>query len=396
MPTILCLNPGSNSLKFDLVEAHPGQKRAQQGRRIITGAIDNVGRDTSLRITRDDKVLNETKIPAADFEAAVQATLQSLDQLRLPKPDLGVVRVVHGGSGFQTAVEASGEVIQEIEARNELAPLHNPNAVKAINALRKHAGKIRIAAAFDTAFHHTLPEFAWRYPLDVELADRLGIRKFGFHGISHRYQLEQFCYLTKIQCADATIITSHLESGSSLCAIRAGESVETSMGFTPLEGLMMGTRCGSLDPAILPFLMRHENLGAEEALNILEKKSGLLGISGQSLDTRILRKNSDARSRLAMQMYGYRVRAAIGAYLAILGNARAIVFSGGIGENTPEIRWQVLEGLCGFGIKVKKERNDEVMEGDHQISDPSSKVAVWVLHSDEGLQLAHEGVQALQ
>jgi acetate kinase len=166
------------------------------------------------------------------------------------------------------------------------------------------------------------------------------------------------------------------------------------MGFTPLEGIMKGTRSGTIDPAILPFLMRHEFLSPEDALSLLEKKSGLLGISGQSLDTRILRKNTDVRSRLALAMYAYRVRSTLGAYLAVLGEAQAIIFGGGIGENTPEVRESVLEGLGGWGVDVDPARNREVMAGDSLLSTPASQLAVWVIHSDEGLQLAHECAQA--
>ena len=168
------------------------------------------------------------------------------------------------------------------------------------------------------------------------------------------------------------------------------------MGFTPLEGLMMGTRSGSIDPAILPYLMQHENLSSQDALQLLERKSGLLAISGQSLDTRILRKKTDERSLLAMAMYAYRVRATMGAYLAVLGDARAIVFGGGIGENTPEVRGPILEGLRGWGVDVDPARNTNVMAGDTLLSSPASKLAVWVIHADEGLQLAHECTQALQ
>ncbi|WP_263359874.1 acetate/propionate family kinase [Acidicapsa ligni] len=390
MPTILCVNPGSNSLKFDLVQTQSSQSRAGEGHRILTGVIDDIGKDTSLVIKRGDEQILNKKLSGGDFNAAMKAVLEALDHQDLSKPELAAVRVVHGGDSFQQAVEVDEDVLQKIEVRAELAPLHNPNAARVIRAIQQHRMNLPIAAAFDTAFHHSVPEVAWRYPLDLEIADRHNIRKFGFHGISHRYQLDQFCYLTGTPIEEASLITTHLESGSSVCAIRNGKSVETSMGFTPLEGLMMGTRSGSVDPFIVPFLMKHERLSADEAIHLLESKSGLLGISGQSLDTRVLRKNTDARSQLALEMYAYRVRANIGAYLAILGDAKAIVFAGGIGENTPEIRRYVLEGLHGLGVEVDAHRNEDVMTGDTLLSSPNSKTAVWVLHSDEGLQLAHE------
>lgn len=398
MPNVVCFNAGSNSLKFDLIATAASQSRAGEGKRLITGSIDNIGKDTSIEILNGSETVYSEKLPAGEMCTMTQTALKALANLSdpaLPKPDLAAVRIVHGGADFTRAVEVNEQVKRKIEARSELAPLHNPNALQVIRAIGEHDGKLRIAAAFDTAFHHAIPEVAWRYPLDLKMADRLGIRKFGFHGISHRYQLEQYCHLTGTPIDKATVVTMHLESGSSLCAIRNGTSVETSMGFTPLEGLMMGTRSGSIDPAILPFLMRHESLSADEALNLLEKKSGLLGISGTSLDTRILRKNHDDRSRLAMDMFAYRVRSGVGAYLAVLGEAQAIVFSGGIGENTPEVRSHVLEGLRRWGVQVDPLRNTQVMQGDQLLSTPDSPVAAWVIHADEGLQLAHECTQAL-
>jgi acetate kinase len=390
MSLVLCVNPGSNSLKFDLIQTQPAQLRAGEGTRFITGFIDDVGKDTSIVVMRGEEELRRQAVDASDFKAAMGLVLEVIEELNLPTPDLAAVRVVHGGNDFQQAVEVDEEVLKKMEARSELAPLHNPNALETICSIRERGKTLPIAAAFDTTFHHTIPEVAWRYPLDLEMADRLNIRKYGFHGISHRFQLEQFCFLTGSALEDATIITTHLESGSSVCAIRDGKSVDTSMGFTPLEGLMMGTRSGSVDPSILPFLMKHEKLSSEEALQLLETKSGLLGISGHSLDTRVLRKNRDARSRLALEMYAYRVRAMIGAYLAILGESNAIVFAGGIGENTPEVRQLILDGLRGWGVEVDPIRNEEVMKGDSLLSSPASKLAVWVIHSDEGLQLAHE------
>jgi acetate kinase len=346
-------------------------------------------------ILRGSEKVYDERLSASDFADSTKAALEIIDKLNFPKPNLAAVRVVHGADKFEHAVEVNDDVIDKIEVLKELAPLHNPNALKVIRAIVEHSSKLRLAAVFDTAFHHSIPEIAWRYPIDFEMANRLNIRKFGFHGLSHSYQLEQYCHLTNAVKEKTTIITTHLESGSSVCAIRNGKSVETSMGFTPLEGIMMGTRSGSIDPAILPFLIRHENLSSEEALNVLEKRSGLLGISGQSLDTRILRKNTDDRSRLALQMYAYRALATIGAYLAILGEADAIVFAGGIGENTPEVRAPILEGLRGWGVEVDPDRNTEVMQGDQLLSNPASKLGVWVIHAEEGLQLAHEATQVL-
>ena len=400
MPVALCFNPGSNSLKFDLIDIKPGAARASEGQRLLTGVIDNIGKETTLEITRSEEKLLSKKLTAGDFTQGTKEAIDALKELegkdlpRLDDIDLAAVRVVHGGAKFTAAVKVDDSVRKEIDARSEIAPLHNPNALRVIDALEHSLASLPVFAAFDTAFHHTLPEHAWRYPIDLPMADRLGIRKFGFHGLSHRYMLEQYACLSGTQTQSASIVTMHLESGSSACAIDHGKSIDTSMGFTPLEGLMMGTRSGSIDPAILPFLIKKENLSPEQALNLLERHSGLLGISGVSLDTRILKERTDDRSRLALDMFGYRARQMAGAYLAVLGSAQAIVFGGGIGENTIEVRRQVCDGLTNFGLILDPKLNDTVIAGDARISQDGSPLAAWVIHSDEGMQLAYECVSA--
>jgi acetate kinase len=396
MPVILCFNPGSNSLKFDIVDVAKDATRAGEGSRLLTGVIDDIGKKTSIEITRgEDKALSR-KTGAEDFGSATALVLDSLSEAspdELAKVEMVAVRVVHGGSRFAQAVQFDETVREQIESREELAPLHNANSLKIIDAVRDRHASWPVMVAFDTAFHQTLPEKAWRYPIDRALADKHGIRKFGFHGLSHRYMLEQYAYLAQKNKAEATLITMHLESGSSLAAIAKGVSVETSMGFTPLEGLMMGTRSGSVDPAIVPFLMKKEDLSPDDALNVLEKKSGLLGVSGSSLDTRVLRKREDADAKLALEMFSYRVRQMAGAYIAVLGEAEAIVFGGGIGENTPEVRRTVCEGLAGWGVLLDGELNESTLSGDVCLSRPESKLSIWAIHSDEAMQLAFECAQ---
>jgi acetate kinase len=396
MPTVLCFNPGSNSLKFDIVDVSRGATRAAEGKCLLTGMIDNIGKQTSIELKRgEEKILSKDR-EAGDFSSATTAVLDSLSEAapdEFAQVDLVAVRVVHGGDHFTSAVKFDDEVRRQIEVREELAPLHNANSLKIIDAVQQYRASWPLNVAFDTAFHGTLPEKAWRYPIDRAIADKHDIRKFGFHGLSHRYMLEQYAHLAGRNKADAMLVTMHLESGSSMAAIENGRSVETSMGFTPLEGLMMGTRSGSVDPAILPFLMKRENLSPEDALNVLEKKSGLLGVSGASLDTRVLRKREDADSRLALEMFGYRVRQMAGAYLAVLGNAEAIVFGGGIGENTPEVRKTVCDGLVGWGVMIDDELNETTMNGDVLLSRADSKLALWTIHSDEAMQLAYECAQ---
>src|SRR5215469_7324458 len=306
------------------------------------------------------------------------------------------MRVVQGGGSFKAAAKYDEKVAKEIERREELAPQHNANSLKIIQAIAQHSSRLPVYVGFDTSFHRTLPELAWRYPVNRVLADRYEIRKFGFHGLSHRYMLERYAELSGMTADRVSLITLHLENGSSAAAIRKGKSVDTSMGFTPLEGLMMGTRCGSIDPAIVSFLIRHSGLGLKKIVEILEKKSGLLWISGYSNDTRTLRKRSDAHAKLAMAMFGYRVRCQIGAYMAALGRVNAILFGGGIGENTPEIRKWACQGLDHFGVLLSDQVQSRTREGDVQISVKSSRVEVWVIHSEESLQLAHECVLAQQ
>lgn len=393
MPTILALNPGSNSLKFDLVEIAQDQTRASQSTKLLSGTIDDIGKPTRLLLTQGGKQIAERGGNFADFSAATEQVLAALAETDHARIETAAVRVVHGGDAFQSAVPFSEDVRKEIRRREPQAPLHNANSLRIIDVLLAKAPDVSVKVAFDTAFHQTLPEHAWRYPIPRDLADQHGIRKFGFHGLSHRYMLEQYAHLTGKRPGDVSAVTLHLESGSSAAAIQNGRSIDTSMGFTPLEGLMMGTRSGSVDPAILPFLMQAESLEAEEALTLLEKKSGLLGISGVSLDTRILRKRNDDASRLAIKMFGYRVRHFVGAYLALLGDAEAIVFGGGIGENTPEVRTEVCAGLRQWGLTVDPRANEVTCEGDAPIHTGSSRLAAWVIHSEEGLQLAHECAQ---
>ena len=396
MPLVIAFNPGSNSLKFDLVQIQPNQTRASQAGKLLSGTVDDIGKQTKLILTHKGKTVAEHEGDFQDFSAATATAIEALANSDPKWSDLdqAAVRVVHGGDTYHSAVPFDDTVRAQIKRRESQAPLHNANSLKIIDVLQQKSPHLPIAVAFDTAFHHTLPEQAWRYPIDRQVADELGIRKFGFHGLSHRYMLEQYAHLVGKPPEDCSLVTLHLESGSSACAIKHGKSIDTSMGFTPLEGLMMGTRSGSIDPAILPFLMQAKNINAAEALNLLEKKSGLLGISGVTLDTRILRKRDDAASKLAIQMFAYRARHYVGAYLAILGQAEAIVFGGGIGENTPEVRTQVAEGLTAWGLHLDPHLNDTICQGDASLHTTGSRLQAWTIHAEEGMQLAHESALA--
>ncbi len=396
MPIVLALNPGSNSLKFDVVDVDLAQHCASQGKKLLSGVIDDIGKRTQLKLSRAGKEMASESLDAKDFSVATERVLDALEspkfagQPTLKDVEVVGVRVVHGGDTFTSAVRLDDRVRSEIIKREPLAPLHNANSMRIIDALRKRSSQLPTAVAFDTAFHHTLPEHAWRYPIPRGVADRYAIRRFGFHGLSHRYMLERYAELVSQPVDRISVVTLHLESGSSAAAICNGESVDTSMGLTPLEGLMMGTRSGSLDPALIPFLMREAAMSVEDVMELLEKKSGLLGVSGVTLDTRELRKREDQASKLALKMFGYRVRQFVGAYLATLGNAQAVIFGGGIGENTPEVRSEVCAGLGGWGLDLSPETNEQTYDGDARITNGSSRLAAWVIHVEEGMQIAHE------
>ncbi len=279
-----------------------------------------------------------------------------------------------------------------MRAFENLAPLHNKNSLEVLGPLRNRLGDTPVYGVFDTAFHHTIPEVASAYGLNYELAQKHRIRRYGFHGISHRYQLERYAALADKPVEECTLVTMHLESGCSVNAIREGKSVDNTMGMTPLEGLMMGTRSGNIDPSVIPFLMCAEDIQAEDVMKILNKESGLLGLSGESLDTRVLMKSyeSNARVKLAMDVFCYRVVKAVGAYLAALGGADAIVFGGGIAENNLLLRRNIGDALrwCGLEIDTEAQRNLIDIEG--RLSTEQSPLQAWVIPVEEGLEIAYE------
>ncbi|MGA9463516.1 MAG: acetate/propionate family kinase [Terracidiphilus sp.] len=278
----------------------------------------------------------------------------------------------------------------------KLAPLHNKSSIEVLQSIRTKLPGVPIYAVFDTSFHRTMPEYASRYAIDWELAERYGIRRYGFHGISHRYLLERYAPLAGKLPTNCNIVSMHLESGCSVTAVRDGQSIDNTMGLTPLEGLMMGTRSGDVDPSLIPLLVHEEQMSLGAVMQMLNKTSGLLGISGESLDTRILMEDYDtnARVRLAMDMFSYRVRKAVGAYLAALGTVDAVIFGGGIAENTKFVRQYVCEGLQGFGVAMDKKANERLIDQEGRLSLPGSRIEAWVIVTEEGLQIAHECRQA--
>jgi acetate kinase len=395
MALALVFNPGSNSLKFELIELSENQQIASDAKKLASAALDDIGRNTKLQVFDGRATVSEEPRVAKDMSSAVHTALEWLEQhkelgSRLKQLRFVGVRVVHGGRLFDGAVRFDPGVREAIESLEDLAPLHNKNSIDLLDVLVERLPDTWLFVTFDTAFHATLPEKVWRYPIERKTADRYGVRKFGFHGLSHRYMLDSYSKIAAKPKSEISIVTLHLESGCSACAISRGESFDTTMGMTPLEGLMMGSRSGSVDPAIVPYLVRKEQKTADEILKMLNKQSGLIGVAGGSLDTRVLRERKDDEARLALAMFSYRVRLAVGAYLAALGDAEAVIFGGGIGEDSPWLREEVCAGLRRWGLEIDGKVNARSTEGLARLSTDNSHLQAWVIPPEEGLQIAHE------
>lgn len=395
MSLVLALNPGSASLKFELIEVQAAQTVASQGRKLFDASVEGIGKQPHLLIFQHGKVSEAHPCPAHDMRSAAACALDLLRH-HYPQPvqqlDLIGVRVVHGGSKYLHPARLKPQVKADIEAFEALAPLHNKGSLEIFTALDKDLPNVPVYVAFDTSFHATLPEHAWRYPIPCGIADQFGLRKYGFHGLSHRYMLDQYAHTSGKRPDQITIVTLHLESGASAAAIQNGRSIDTTMGLTPLEGLMMGTRSGSIDPAIVPLLMRKLGASASMVMHILNHRSGLLGITGDTFDTRELATRFDDAAQLALKMFAYRIRLAVGAYLAALENPEAVIFGGGIGENTPFVREQVCSGLSTFGLEFDEGINLLSTSGPARLSGPGSRLQALVIPSEECLQIAHECV----
>jgi len=400
---VLVLNAGSSSLKFQLVRTDLLCIANHLDEKLARGTIERIGGEAVFTLRGRGDAVSRGSAPMRDVRAAIEYIVTWLASEESGRV-IGAVgeieavghRVVHGGERFQRSVRIDDEVLRGMEDMIELAPLHNPHNIKGVAAARAVLGAdLPNVAVFDTAFHHTLPEKAFLYAIPYQLYRRHKVRRYGFHGTSHRYVAYRWRELTLVPREATRIITLHLGNGCSACAIDQGNSVDTSMGFTPLEGLVMGTRSGDLDPAIVEFLEAKEGLSATAADNLLNKQSGLLGISGLTNDMRDLlaeaRENNDRRARLAIDMFCYRARKYIGSYLAALGGTDAIIFAGGIGENAAEVRAQILHGLEWAGIEVDDEANNHMVGGaEGRITTDSSRLAAWVIPTDEELLIARD------
>ena len=402
---VLVLNCGSSSVKFQLIETGGDSAAMDRDRKLVVGLIDRLGDGAIFKLKSGDTMSPpEETLAAPNHEIAVRAIIARLgltmsNGVGERQVDAVGHRVVHGGDLFTSPVAIDDDVLSRIESLNDLAPLHNPAAVNGIHAARKVFGAaLPMAAVFDTAFHHTIPETAATYAIPVELAKKHAIRRYGFHGMAHQYSLLRYGELTGRPERQTDIITLHLGNGCSACAIRGGQSVETSMGFTPLEGLVMGTRSGDLDPALVSYLARKEKVDAAEVERWLNHRSGLLGLSGRSNDMRELLSvyETDARARLAVDVFCHRARKYLGAYLAVLGGADAVVFSGGIGENAPAVREKICAGMDWCGLSLDQEKNSGAVGTESLISSAGGRVHVYVIPSDEEAIIARETVKLFQ
>jgi acetate kinase len=401
---VLVLNAGSSSLKFQLIETGAEQIAGDLDRRLARGVIERIGGHSLLSLEIPGHPTHRETAPIRDHRAALDTVLRWLTDPPVEARLLGSLgeidavghRVVHGGEFFRRSVLIDQEVRDRIEDTIELAPLHNPANLRAIQAARAALGEaVPQAAVFDTAFHHTLPDHAYLYAIPYSLYRRHRVRRYGFHGTSHRYVAYRYRKLTGTSREQTRLITLHLGNGCSACAIAGGDSMDTSMGFTPLEGLVMGTRSGDVDPALLDYVAAKEGMTLAEVESLLNKQSGLLGISGLTNDMRELLaeavEEDDRRARLAIQIFCYRARKYIGAYLAAMGGADAVVFTGGIGENSAEVRQMVCEGLDWMGLQLDGGANLTAVGGREQrISHEGARLAAWVIPTNEELLIARD------
>jgi acetate kinase len=399
---VLAINCGSSTLKFQVIEVE-GDAAPGQERRLASGSVDRIDGRATIEFAAESGERLQQAATVADHGEAIQRVLAWLGARGLLEPD-GVEaighRVVHGGDQFVEPTVIDDEVIDAIEALWELAPLHNEPSLRAIRAARAALGSaIPMVAVFDTAFHQTMPERAYQYAIPQELAAKHCIRRYGFHGIAHRYMTERYAAITSTPIERVKLITLQLGNGCSATAVEGGRSLDTSMGFTPLEGLIMGTRSGDVDPSLAGFLARGEGVDVEEAESWLNTRSGLLGVSGRTHDMRELleaESEGDARAGLAVDMFCYRVRKYVGAYMAVLGGAHAVVFGGGIGENAPTVRARICAGMDWCGLILDEARNSTTIGSEGRISADDAKVHAYVIPVDEVVIIARDTVGCLR
>ncbi len=395
---VLVLNAGSSSLKYQLINVETHEVLAK-------GICERVGSAEAFHKhgIDENEVVIDTPMPdhnaamALVLEALTSGPTKAIDSL----DDIDAVghRVVQGGKYFDRSVLIDDDVVAKIDELAELAPLHNKAALMGIEACREQMPGKPMVAVFDTSFFQTIPPKAYMYPLPYELYEKHAIRKYGAHGTSHRYIAERAAAFMDEPLEDLKLITCHLGNGCSISAIDHGVAVDTSMGLTPLDGLMMGTRCGAIDPAIVPFIMEKGNLTAAEVNDLMNKKSGLLGISGISNDLRSVRQASeegDERAQLAYDMYSNSAKKYIGQYIAVMGGVDAIVLTAGVGENCDKMRRMIFAGLQPLGIKIDLEKNRAGLRGEREISTDDSEVRIVIIPTDEEYMIARDTYQLVK
>ena len=389
MPIIIAINAGSSSLKFQLLDMPTEVVTAK-------GQIERIGLSDSTFTLKSDLEKTEIEQPIKDHAEAVELLLDMLIQKGTVKSfdEIDGVghRVVHGGEVFSDSVLITDEVLEKLETLSHLAPLHNPANLVGIKEFKKALPSVPAVAIFDTAFHQTMPESSFLYPLPSEYYEKYGIRKYGFHGTSHKYVTQRAAEILNRPLETTRLISCHLGNGASIAAVQGGNSLDTSMGFTPLAGVTMGTRSGNIDPALIPYIMEQTGKTVEEVLNVLNKESGMLGMTGFSSDLRdieIEASKGNKRAQLALDVFADRIHKYIGSYAARMGGVDAIIFTAGIGENSDVIREMVMEGLEFMGVYFDPDLNN-IRGEEMYISHPYSPVKVLVIPTNEEVMLARD------
>ena len=395
MIPVLVLNAGSSSLKYSLLDGDSGIPEA-------TGSVERIGEDSGSLTHSVEGEKHTEERPVADFEDALRSALGAFDR---HGPAIGRVtlaavghRVVHGGDRFSGPTVVDDDVLDRIRALVPLAPLHNPANIAGIEVARRRYPDVPQVAVFDTAFHATMPPRAWRYALPRELADRLGIRRYGFHGTSHAYVARRAAEHLGRPAEELDLVTLHLGNGCSAAAVAGGRCIDTSMGLTPLGGLVMGTRSGDLDPGVVVHLHREGGLTVDEIDTLLNKQSGMTGLAGSNdlREVHAAADAGDADAAEALDVFCYRIRCTVGAYTAALGRLDAVVFTAGVGENDADVRARVCGGLAGFGVQLDAARNTARSRETRTVSADGSPVAVLVVPTDEELEIAEQTLSAVR
>ncbi len=405
---VLVVNSGSSSLKFQVISTDLDRIKEHKDERLCWGEVEGIGGAAIVKFQRRNAASQTLTSSLRDVAASLEYVVRYIASERSGVPevkstaDIHAVghRVVHGGELFKESALIDDRVLKGIEDCIDLAPLHNPNNLQGIFAARELLGSgVPQVAVFDTAFHQSIPEEAYLYAIPYHLYRRHRIRRYGFHGTSHRYVAFRYRALRGLRREQTNIITLHLGNGCSAAAIKGGFSIDTSMGLTPLEGLVMGTRSGDLDPAVVTVVGRKEGLSSSEVESLLNTQSGLLGISGLTHDMRELQaelnEHDDRRVRLAIEIFCRRARKYIGAYLAAMGGADAIVFTGGIGENSPDVRARICASLEWAGLHLDSATNDATVGREDRISTEDSKLLAYAIPTDEELLIARDTVRVI-